>query len=333
MSFTNQDIHNAAGPGSSAEPSMEEILASIRRILKEDEPAKPAEPPTAPVEMDEDVLLLDESMIAKPADLFSATTPPIVPTPAGETPPTPLAPAGEPLHFSSEPVPFARDFDHGARATPDPGIDLPTAVADETATDPHPGPQMFGAPTTPPDDETVPAPEAPITSAFPEPTPEPEAAEPPALDEHHEPDFERADEHTPYESRPQYQPDREPPRQYDRSYDDRNEPDNAAQYEPETTHSEPRMNENAPDNSYQPPESLISDQATSAAASSIGALVRSMTNEKSIAISKGSSITIEDIVRDEIRPLLKSWLDTHLPSLVERIVRIEIERVISRSVV
>jgi cell pole-organizing protein PopZ len=58
-----------------------------------------------------------------------------------------------------------------------------------------------------------------------------------------------------------------------------------------------------------------------------------MTAEKSIAISKGSSITIEDIVRDEIRPLLKAWLDSHLPSLVERIVRTEIERVISRSVV
>ncbi len=87
------------------------------------------------------------------------------------------------------------------------------------------------------------------------------------------------------------------------------------------------------ENAFQPPESLISDKTTDAAASSIGALVRSMTAEKSVAISKGSSITIEDIVRDEIRPLLKSWLDSHLPSLVERVVRTEIERVINRSVV
>ena len=36
MSDSN-DISNNSGPGSAAEPSMEEILASIRRILKEDE--------------------------------------------------------------------------------------------------------------------------------------------------------------------------------------------------------------------------------------------------------------------------------------------------------
>jgi len=85
--------------------------------------------------------------------------------------------------------------------------------------------------------------------------------------------------------------------------------------------------------SFEPPESLISDQTTDAAASTIGALVRGMANEKSIPISKTSAITIEDIVREEIRPLLKSWLDSHLPSLVERVVRSEIERVINRSVV
>ena len=42
--------------------------------------------------------------------------------------------------------------------------------------------------------------------------------------------------------------------------------------------------------------------------------------------------TIEDIVREEIRPLLKHWLDTNLPPLVERLVRAEIERVVGRAV-
>jgi cell pole-organizing protein PopZ len=58
-----------------------------------------------------------------------------------------------------------------------------------------------------------------------------------------------------------------------------------------------------------------------------------MSTEKSVAVTKSGSITIEDIVREEIRPLLKSWLDSHLPSLVERVVRAEIERVINRTVV
>lgn len=37
--------------------------------------------------------------------------------------------------------------------------------------------------------------------------------------------------------------------------------------------------------------------------------------------------TLEDLVRDMIRPFLKTWLDENLPTLVERLVRAEIERV------
>lgn len=37
--------------------------------------------------------------------------------------------------------------------------------------------------------------------------------------------------------------------------------------------------------------------------------------------------TLEDLVRDMLRPFLKTWLDDNLPALVERLVRAEIERV------
>ncbi|TGD98102.1 DUF2497 domain-containing protein [Methylobacterium nonmethylotrophicum] len=37
--------------------------------------------------------------------------------------------------------------------------------------------------------------------------------------------------------------------------------------------------------------------------------------------------TIEDLVQDMLRPMLKAWLDDNLPVLVERLVRAEIERV------
>lgn len=37
--------------------------------------------------------------------------------------------------------------------------------------------------------------------------------------------------------------------------------------------------------------------------------------------------TLEDLVKEMLRPILKSWLDDNLPGLVERIVRAEIERV------
>ncbi|WP_441964906.1 DUF2497 domain-containing protein [Microvirga sp. 2MCAF38] len=36
--------------------------------------------------------------------------------------------------------------------------------------------------------------------------------------------------------------------------------------------------------------------------------------------------TIEDIVREMLRPMLKTWLDENLPPVVERLVREEIER-------
>jgi cell pole-organizing protein PopZ len=37
--------------------------------------------------------------------------------------------------------------------------------------------------------------------------------------------------------------------------------------------------------------------------------------------------SLEDLVREMLRPLLKAWLDENLPGMVERLVRSEIERV------
>ncbi|WP_238310832.1 PopZ family protein [Methylobacterium organophilum] len=40
-----------------------------------------------------------------------------------------------------------------------------------------------------------------------------------------------------------------------------------------------------------------------------------------------NSRTLEDLVKDMLRPMLRSWLDENLPHMVERLVRAEIERV------
>ena len=37
--------------------------------------------------------------------------------------------------------------------------------------------------------------------------------------------------------------------------------------------------------------------------------------------------TVEDLIKGILRPMLKTWLDDHLPDIVERLVRAEIERV------
>ena len=80
-----------------------------------------------------------------------------------------------------------------------------------------------------------------------------------------------------------------------------------------------------------PSEGLVAPEAAAAAVASVGALVRTLTVERSMQVHTGGP-TIEDIVREELRPLLKQWLDTNLPPLVERLVRTEIERVVGRAV-
>lgn len=78
------------------------------------------------------------------------------------------------------------------------------------------------------------------------------------------------------------------------------------------------------------PHQLVAPAAAAAAAMSVGALMRTLASERSTAVHRGGP-TIEDLVRDEVRPLLKEWLDQHLPPIVERLVRAEIERVVSRT--
>jgi cell pole-organizing protein PopZ len=78
-------------------------------------------------------------------------------------------------------------------------------------------------------------------------------------------------------------------------------------------------------------QGLVAPEAAAAAVASVGALVRTLTAERSMQVHTGGP-TIEDIVREELRPLLKEWLDTNLPPLVERLVRVEIERVVGRAV-
>jgi len=74
---------------------------------------------------------------------------------------------------------------------------------------------------------------------------------------------------------------------------------------------------------------LIAPAAAAAAAASVGSLLRAVSSERGSQVYRGGP-SIEDLVREEIRPILKDWLDHHLPPLVERLVRAEIERVVNR---
>jgi len=76
-----------------------------------------------------------------------------------------------------------------------------------------------------------------------------------------------------------------------------------------------------------PAAGLIAPEAASAAASAMEPLLRRLNAERGTAIYRGGP-TLEEMVREELRPLLKQWLDAHLPAIVERLVRAEIERVV-----
>lgn len=76
---------------------------------------------------------------------------------------------------------------------------------------------------------------------------------------------------------------------------------------------------------------LVAPQAAAAAAAAVGGLIRQLAAERALQVHSGGP-TIEDLVRQEMRPLLKEWLDLNLPQLVERLVRAEIERVVGRAI-
>ncbi|HMM13543.1 MAG TPA: DUF2497 domain-containing protein [Parvibaculum sp.] len=67
---------------------------------------------------------------------------------------------------------------------------------------------------------------------------------------------------------------------------------------------------------------LLSSEAATAASAAFGALASSI-----FTSSGGGGRTLEDLVADLLRPMLKQWLDQNLPPLVEQLVREEIERV------
>ena len=64
---------------------------------------------------------------------------------------------------------------------------------------------------------------------------------------------------------------------------------------------------------------LLSPEANEAAALSFGALSASLE-------VRGAELA-DELVRETLRPMLKQWLDENLPSIVERLVRAEIQRV------
>lgn len=91
---------------------------------------------------------------------------------------------------------------------------------------------------------------------------------------------------------------------------------------------EPRASAPAPAPASERPvdDSLISREAATVASQSISSLTGLM-----VRGYPGSENTLEGLVREILRPLLKDWLDHNLPEMVERMVASEIARITGRS--
>ncbi|MGY4418972.1 cell pole-organizing protein PopZ [Bradyrhizobium sp. JR6.1] len=237
-------------PAKVQEPSMEEILASIRRIIADDE-AKPA-------------------AAEKPA---AATPPPKVEPPppavkpAMKSPPPAAPPAAKPAAAAPKspppaPAPASNSQDD---------IDSLLASLDEAtpAAEIRPSPQPEADVFELTDDMALPEPAA--TPSFRKVEPQDDV------------EFTEARTRAP-------EPMREPVRE-----------------------REPPAIETAP------MQQIISGTTMRAVESAFNSLANT--------VLSNNARTLEDLVKEMLRPMLKSWLDDNLPGLVERIVKAEIERV------
>jgi uncharacterized protein len=70
-------------------------------------------------------------------------------------------------------------------------------------------------------------------------------------------------------------------------------------------------------------EPLVGSYAAEQTASHFGALARSV-------VMPREGRTLEDVVREMLKPMLRDWLDQYLPSIVEARVQAEVERISRR---
>jgi cell pole-organizing protein PopZ len=234
-------------PAKVQEPSMEEILASIRRIIADDEAKPAAEKPASPA-------------AAKPAVMKDIPPSAIAPAPKAAAPaPKPAPPPPAPPPPAPEPAASNNQDDIDAMLA---SLDAATPEADIRPAQPEPEPDVF---------------ELTDEMALPEPAPAPSAATFSKVEPQDDIEFTEA-------KASRRQPAYEPPFE------------NTA-----------------------PARPILSHSTVSAVESAFNSLANT--------VLSNNARTLEDLVKEMLRPMLKSWLDDNLPGLVERIVKAEIERV------
>ncbi|MGJ5181059.1 PopZ family protein [Bradyrhizobium oligotrophicum] len=245
-------------PAKVQEPSMEEILASIRRIIADDE----GKPPAAEKAAAPDPVKAEKPAAPAPKPVMS-DIPPSKIAAAAPAKPAPPPPAPPPAAAASN----SQDDIDALLA----GLDETTPAAEARPAEPEPAPEPEVLELT--DDMAV----APPTPA-PAPAPAPAAASFRKVDPQDDIEFIESG----------------------------------------------RLNQKAA--SFETSFDPVTPKQPILAPSTVNA-VESAFNALANTVLSNNARTLEDLVKEMLRPMLKSWLDDNLPALVERIVKAEIERV------
>ena len=78
-------------------------------------------------------------------------------------------------------------------------------------------------------------------------------------------------------------------------------------------------------------ESLLSDMTAEAATAEMAKLLASNVAVERDEPLRVGRVTLEDIARDLMRPLIKTWLDQNLPRVIEKVVTKEMEKLARRA--
>jgi hypothetical protein len=79
-------------------------------------------------------------------------------------------------------------------------------------------------------------------------------------------------------------------------------------------------------------EALMSDQTAVLASDAISKLLAgNMAIEHAASVGHVGKVTLEDIARDLMKPVIKSWIDQNLPRIVEALVQKELEKLSRRA--
>jgi len=259
-------------PAKVPEPSMEEILASIRRIIADDEAKppvaeKPASPAAAPAAKPE-----------KPA----AAPPPAAKAPVmNDIPPSAIPAAKAAAAKAAAPPP---------KPAPPPAAPPPAPAASETNGQDDIDALLAGLDEATSEAEIRPAP--------------PEEAEV----------FELTDEMA--------VPEPPPPAPVFHRVEPQDDLEFTETASARALHRQPAYDPPSYESPAAPPppsQQILSHSTVSAVESAFHTLANT--------VLSNNARTLEDLVKEMLRPMLKSWLDDNLPGLVERIVKAEIERV------